>query len=500
MKEGGRTGVGFVIRPIHGMYICNMAWGGGVKRRRSGSIIIVASSSFFGSTFLSFLSLGNTLFPFSHYNFLNYKPTFCAIVAMSFRNRPPSPMSQRRSVKGKIRGYLKRTTMASLATLAEQLGNMRPYIRVSAKTNATVSVSAESSNNDITSTSCTTITPIDEGFHQTQKVAMDSWICDPKTSKAYFSFLLMLPLTKRIEIDLLSRMPMEILRSIVQCCDYKTVLTLSQVSWYWYHISVDNVIWRQLYLQHPKWIPQQQQQLETSSPWIRHDPSVDYRHAYNQRYQLERRWTTGDKRMLTILGHADSIYCVQFDQDKIVTGSRDHTIKCWDMQGRCIRTLVGHTASVLCLQYDSHRMVSGSSDHSILVWDMHTFRPIQRLLGHTSGVLDVALDESLIASCSKDTTIRLWNRQDGRHLRTLLGHRGPVNAIQFHESRLVSASGDAVIKLWDMNTGQCLRDFIGHTRGLACIRFDGKRIVSGSNDFKIKVWDAGKCNNQCLLV
>lgn len=319
------------------------------------------------------------------------------------------------------------------------------------------------------------------------------------------SFFYMLPsLTNKvvmlIEIDLLSRMPIEILRSIIQCCDYKTVLTLSLVSWHWYHLSVDNAIWRQLYLGHPEWIPQQQTTMSSSSsPWKRHDPSVDYRHVYNQRFQLERRWVTGDKRMLTILGHADSIYCVQFDAQKIVTGSRDHTIKCWDMQGRCVRTMVGHTASVLCLQYDTHCMVSGSSDHSVLVWDMHTFRPIQRLLGHTSGVLDVALDDSIIASCSKDTTIRLWSRQESRHLRTLLGHRGPVNAIQFRGSRLVSASGDAVIKLWDMNTGQCLRDFVGHTRGLACIRFDGKRIVSGSNDFKIKVWDAGKCNDNLSL-
>ncbi|CDH52507.1 wd40 repeat-like protein [Lichtheimia corymbifera JMRC:FSU:9682] len=399
---------------------------------------------------------------------------------MSFRNRPPSSMPQRRSMKGKIGGYLKRTTMASLATLAEQFGNMRPYIRASARSStsreATFPIPKESSTtNDISSLSCTTITPIDEGFHQTQQkvVSMDSWILNDTT-----------------KTNLLSRMPIEILRSIIQCCDYKTVLTLSLVSWRWYHLSVDNAIWRQLYLGHPEWIPQQQITTSSSSPWKRHDPSVDYRYAYNQRFQLERRWATGDKRMLTILGHADSIYCVQFDAQKIVTGSRDHTIKCWDMQGRCVRTLVGHTASVLCLQYDTHCMVSGSSDHSVLVWDMHTFRPIQRLLGHTSGVLDVALDDSIIASCSKDTTIRLWSRQDGRHLRTLLGHRGPVNAIQFRESRLVSASGDAVIKLWDMNTGQCLRDFVGHTRGLACIRFDGKRIVSGSNDFKIKVWDA----------
>lgn len=115
------------------------------------------------------------------------------IVVMSFRNRPPSSMPQRRSMKGKIGGYLKRTTMASLATLAEQFGNMRPYIRASARSSAsreaTFSLPKESSTttttNDISSLSCTTITPIDEGFHQTQQkvVAMDSWILNDTTTK-----------------------------------------------------------------------------------------------------------------------------------------------------------------------------------------------------------------------------------------------------------------------------------------------------------------------------
>ena len=115
---------------------------------------------------------------------------------MSFRNRPPpSSMQQRRSMKGKISGYLKRTTMASLATLAEQFGNMRPYIRVSARAGATgeatIPIPVESSMHDLSSVSCTTITtPIDEGFHQTQqKVPMDSWICNTtKTSKAFLLF------------------------------------------------------------------------------------------------------------------------------------------------------------------------------------------------------------------------------------------------------------------------------------------------------------------------
>lgn len=147
--------------------------------------------------YLSLFSFTHNIYLYTFFLFTTALSSPLPIGDMSFRNRPPSSMAQRRSMKGKIGGYLKRTTMASLATLAEQFGNMRPYIRASARSSAsreaTFPLPKESSTtntNDRSSMSCTTITtPIDEGFHQTQQkvAAMDSWIvCDTttKTSKA----------------------------------------------------------------------------------------------------------------------------------------------------------------------------------------------------------------------------------------------------------------------------------------------------------------------------
>lgn len=286
-------------------------------------------------------------------------------------------------------------------------------------------------------------------------------------------------------IDFLHKLPVELSCVVLSFCDEKTILECTHVSKYWYLLCKDNHVWRALYLHHHGMV---------------YPPSyaaINYKQLYQRKLELVRRWRKGDNvHMQTVLGHADSIYCVQFDSEKIVTGSRDRTIKFW-YGGYCFKTLKGHHASVLCLQYDDEILVSGSSDHTLLVWSMKTFQVVHCLRGHQSGVLDVCFDKVKIVSCSKDATIRVWQRETGALLQTLMGHRGPVNAIQFHENRLVSASGDTLIKLWDMETGHCLRDFAGHTHGLACIRFDGKKIVSGSNDKKIKVWNAGK--NTCLV-
>ncbi|KAI8575240.1 hypothetical protein K450DRAFT_262753 [Umbelopsis ramanniana AG] len=230
---------------------------------------------------------------------------------------------------------------------------------------------------------------------------------------------------------------------------------------------------------------------------------INWRHLYQQRYQLEKRWKSGEFQVREISSnpsrpdaHTAGIYCIQFDDEKIVSGSRDHTVKVWDMQtGACIRTLWQHTASVLCLQYDHRFIISGSSDKTIKQWDINTGELIRSLNGHTESVLNLRFDENHIVSCSKDRTVRVWSVHSGSVLRRLVGHRAAVNACQFKDNLIVSASGDRTIKLWDLETGACLRTFDSHSRGIACVQFDGKIIVSGSSDQTIKVWDVatGEC-------
>lgn len=211
-----------------------------------------------------------------------------------------------------------------------------------------------------------------------------------------------------------------------------------------------------------------------------------------------------------LTGHTDSVYCVQFDDTKVITGSRDRTIRIWDIKtGECTQILSSsppapfeppqdfHTASVLCLQFDKQILVTGSSDNTCIVWSLPSYMPLSRLTHHTAGVLDVCFDDTHIVSCSKDTTICIWDRSTRKLVRQLKGHRGPVNAVAIRGSHIVSASGDALVKLWDLTTGECLREFKGHHRGLACVQFseDANTIVSGGNDQDIRVWDArtGEC-------
>ncbi|KAK5053159.1 hypothetical protein LTR84_002133 [Exophiala bonariae] len=278
---------------------------------------------------------------------------------------------------------------------------------------------------------------------------------------------------------------------------------------------------------------------------------LSWLHLYKQRQKLEQNWTNGHYATFQLPhpsypneAHTECVYTIQFFGKWLVSGSRDKTLRVWDLETRRLRgkPLVGHCQSVLCLQFDPTEkedvIISGSSDSSVIIWRFSTGQKIAEIPGaHEESVLNLRFDRRYLVTCSKDRRIKIWNRNQltatdpdypriNREssarvptyivnptemepsllearlangtirtlkpytlLLTLEGHGAAVNAIQINGDLIVSASGDRLIKVWSVKDGRLLRTLQGHQKGIACVQFDSKRIVSGSSDNTVRIYD-----------
>ncbi|KAL4768111.1 WD40-repeat-containing domain protein [Aspergillus nidulans var. acristatus] len=336
--------------------------------------------------------------------------------------------------------------------------------------------------------------------------------------------------------------PAEIMAQVLSYLDPESLMKSGLVSRAWSEQVSSQHVWRNVFRSYYGKCCHSGSGKQPAAGLGKNTFQQDWKRLYLIRRALESRWKEGKAAAIYLQGHTDSVYCAQFDEDKIITGSRDRTIRVWDARypWSC-RKIIGpapggvlnngpfhdpeqqalgssplltirpppassaeivslhekpsnyHSASILCLQFDDEIMVTGSSDHTCIVWDIkNDYKPIRRLEGHTAGVLDVCFDHRYIISCSKDNTICVWDRRSGALVKKLLGHRGPVNAVQLRGDLIVSASGDGVAKLWNITSGLCVKEFSSRDRGLACVEFsnDARTVLAGGNDRAIYQFDA----------
>lgn len=231
---------------------------------------------------------------------------------------------------------------------------------------------------------------------------------------------------------------------------------------------------------------------------------------------------------------AHVITCLQFDDDKIITGSDDALIHVYDTKTGVLRKrLEGHEGGVWALQYEGNVLVSGSTDRSVRVWDIEKGLCTQVFHGHTSTVrcLQILLPEMvgktekgqaimvpekpLIITGSRDSQLRVWRLPEQgskRYIQTsaplndadcpyfvrvLAGHAHSVRAIAAHRDTLVSGSYDNTVRVWKISTGETVHRLTGHTMKVYSVVLDHKRnrCISGSMDNFVKIWslETGAC-------
>ena len=255
-----------------------------------------------------------------------------------------------------------------------------------------------------------------------------------------------------------------------------------------------------------------------------------YKSLYRRHHTIRRNWLYEDNKPHHIAFRAHDrhvVTCLQFDTDKILTGSDDNNIHVYDTKTGALKAqLEGHEGGVWALHYEGNTLVSGSTDRSVRVWDIERGIETHVFRGHTSTVRCLQIVQPVkvredaagnpvmvpkrpqIITGSRDSTLRVWYLpQPGEHsyiqpenvdeetpnrwfIRTLTGHGHSVRAIAAHADTLVSGSYDSSVRVWNISSGETVWKLTGHTAKVYSVILDHKRnrCISGSMDNTVKIW------------
>jgi WD40 repeat protein len=186
-------------------------------------------------------------------------------------------------------------------------------------------------------------------------------------------------------------------------------------------------------------------------------------------------------------GHTDIIHSLKMTADgrQAVTGSRDRTLRVWDVSRRATKyVLKGHAGEIFYLDVseDGTRAVSISRDRTLRVWDLIKGQNIRVLVSEDNerALSSLRVGDAMLAELDIGPKVDLSKKPISRNPRIAMSPDG----------QCVVLGSQGNFCSWDLNTGIVQEQDIGDFH-IASIAFDtiNKRIVLGSLFGPLLMWD-----------
>ncbi|XP_060759025.1 kinesin-like protein KIF21A isoform X2 [Neoarius graeffei] len=166
-----------------------------------------------------------------------------------------------------------------------------------------------------------------------------------------------------------------------------------------------------------------------------------------------------------LTGHLGPVMCLAVDQlgngqDVVITGSKDHSLKMFDMlegaQGSIPSTHnfePAHQDGLEALSILGDSVYSAARDHCIRRWDLSSKQLKQQVdRAHSDWVsaLAVVPDSRILLSVCRGGLLKLWHSDTLRPLGELRGHDCAINGISTNSTHLFTASEDRTVRIWQV--------------------------------------------------
>ncbi|KAG8577308.1 hypothetical protein GDO81_010135 [Engystomops pustulosus] len=178
-------------------------------------------------------------------------------------------------------------------------------------------------------------------------------------------------------------------------------------------------------------------------------------------WDLKRFQSTGK-----LTGHLGPVMCLTVDQlangqDMIITGSKDHYIKMFDItEGalgvvsptRCFEP--PHYDGIEALVISGDYLFSGSRDNGIKKWDLSRKDLLHQVPNaHKDWVCALGMlpNRPIVLSGCRGGILKLWNVDTFMPIGEVKGHDSPINAICTNTTHIFTASDDQTVRIWKAN-------------------------------------------------
>uniref|UniRef100_A0A9J8C5J9 Kinesin family member 21A n=1 Tax=Cyprinus carpio carpio TaxID=630221 RepID=A0A9J8C5J9_CYPCA len=166
-----------------------------------------------------------------------------------------------------------------------------------------------------------------------------------------------------------------------------------------------------------------------------------------------------------LTGHLGPVMCLTVDQmgkgqDVVITGSKDHTVKMFDVvegaQGSISPTHhfdPSHQDGLEALAIHGDSLFTAARDSCIKKWDLTRKQLLEQVEQAHSDLLSslaVVPGSSAVMSGCKGGLLKFWHTDTLRALGEIRGHDSSVNSICTNSSQLFTASDDRTVKIWQV--------------------------------------------------
>ena len=174
-------------------------------------------------------------------------------------------------------------------------------------------------------------------------------------------------------------------------------------------------------------------------------------------------------------GHSKYIRAIKLWKNKLISSSKDGTIKIWNIDKcSCLMTLTNTISdsdyeywTVIDMKIINDKLIFVDIfNSSITILDLKSDKIIDTFYKNKAIINDMVIYKDKLITASLDSyQIKIWKKYEGKYIcEQTIQHNKPIKTIKIHEDKIfaidcmpISHNPPCSINLWDFNSGKFIK-------------------------------------------